>query len=241
MRDNKKGKLIQIKCTAIIAAAGNGSRMKEYDNKQFIEVYGKPVLAYSIEAFENSDLVDDIIIVTREEDILYCKNVIVDQYGFNKVSKIITGGNTRLESVFKGLKEIEDNCDLAIIHDGARPLVTSNYIDDLISYCDEYDAICSGVMVKDTIKIVNEHGFITDTPNRNNIWQSQTPQVFDYELILKAYHNAIENGFVGTDDASLVEYLGYKVKMVEGSYQNIKITTDEDIHIIKSYLKYFDY
>lgn len=225
------------KCTAIIVAAGKGTRMKETENKIFADILGKPLLAYTLEAFEECHLIQDIIIVTREEDVVDCRNEIVDAYGFIKVSKIVTGGLERQTSVYRGLQEVGHNIDMVVIHDGARPLVRVEDIKNSIYECAEHGASVVGVKVKDTVKFADQNDFIDNTPQRDHLWIAQTPQTFNYKMILRAHQSAIEDGVTGTDDSSLVERLGAKVKLVEGSYQNIKVTTEEDIYVIESILE----
>lgn len=226
-----------IYCTAIIAAAGSSKRMGELGNKQFIEILGKPVLAYTVEAFESCRLINEIIIVTREEEIMHCSEAVVQPYGFSKVSKIIAGGSHRQESVYIGLKEIDPYTNIVVVHDGARPLVLVEDIENSIYECMDNGAAVIGTKVKETMKVVDPEGFIAGTPDRETLWAARTPQTFNYDLILKAHQMAAEEGFTAWDDAGLVERLGYKVKMIEGSHQNIKVTTVEDISIAESILE----
>lgn len=226
-----------IKCTAIIVSSGSSSRMGDKGNKLFFDILGKPVLSYSIESFQECHLVSEIILVTKVEDIIYCKDNIVDPFELTKVKKIIAGGSERQFSVYNGLREADEDTDIIIIHDGARPMVSVENIEDCIYECMEHKAVISGVKVKDTIKVIDEQGFIIDTPDRTNLWAAQTPQAFDYQLVIQAYEKAIEDGFVGTDDASIIERLGYKVRIVEGDYQNIKITTGDDLNFMESLLE----
>lgn len=221
-------------CTAIIAAAGNGTRMGE-GNKLLIEILGRPVLAYTIEAFEMCELVDEIIIAAKEEDIVEYGKIIKDN-DFQKVSKIILGGDERQDSVNNGLKEINEQCEIVLIHDGARPLISPEVIEEAILQCVQHQAVVVGVPIKDTIKTINDDFDIIDTPDRNNLWIAQTPQVFSKDIIINAYEKAKEDGYISTDDSALVERLGIKIKMIEGEYQNIKLTTKEDVKIIESFL-----
>lgn len=223
-------------CSAIIVAAGSGTRMKTRRNKQFINLLGKPVLAYTLEAFEECRVIDEIIVVTREEDIILCKEII-DDLQLTKVKKIITGGKERKDSVYNGLKEISSTATLVAVHDGARPLILPEYIEMTVMEAVEYNAAALGVRVKDTIKVVDEHGMIINTPDRSSLWAVQTPQVFRTDILKKAYQYTLENGINATDDCMLVEQIGCKVKMVEGSYDNIKITTPEDIFVAESILE----
>ncbi len=215
-------------CSAIIVAAGKGVRMKAEMNKQFINIIDRPVLAYTLEAFETCELINEIIVVTREEDIILCKEI-VDISELTKVSKIVAGGKERQESVYKGLQEIDHQATIVSIHDGARPLILPEHIEDSIKAVTKYDAVAVGVKVKDTIKVVDREQNITSTLDRDMLWAVQTPQTFRAELIKDAHKKAIDGNIQATDDCMLVEQMGIKVKLIEGSYDNIKITTPEDI------------
>ncbi len=219
-------------CSAIITAGGKGTRISGDIPKPLIEISGKPIIAYSLESFNVCDLVDEIIIVSKEDDIVRFSNI-VEEYGFDKVSKIVVGGQERQDSVYNGLLELDEQTNIVLIHDGARPLVSIDVIENAILKCVDEKAVVTGVKVVDTIKITNKESIITDTPNRENLWIAQTPQVFDYKLITKAYQNAMEEGFYSTDDAGLVERLGHRIRMIEGDYQNIKVTTDEDLLMVE--------
>ena len=232
-----------MKTTAIVLAGGRGKRMNSAVPKQFLMIKDKPVLYYSLKAFEDS-FIDSVILVTSEDDMEYCKKEIVDKYGFTKVVKIVAGGKERYHSVLNGIKAASD-CDYIFIHDGARPFVTQDMLARLLECVEESKACVAGMPVKDTIKIANEEGFIDTTPKRELVWMIQTPQVFDFALIKKAYlilekdeYSLLQKGISITDDAMVVEMLlGEKVKLVEGSYQNIKITTPEDLGIAEGFLK----
>lgn len=213
---------------AIIVAAGRGSRMNMDINKQYADICGKPVLARTIQAFEDSGMVDDIIVVVNEQDIIYCKQTIVERYGFGKVRVLVAGGETRQESVSRGLREAGDD-GVILIHDGARPFITVEIIDSSIVAAEEFGAACVAVPVKDTIKSADSEDFVVSTLNRSSLWSIQTPQSFKAYIIKEAHRVAEQDGFSGTDDAVLVERLGYKLKLVMGSYFNIKITTREDL------------
>ena len=232
-----------MKITAIVLAGGRGKRMNSSVPKQFLMIKDKPVLYYSLRAFEDS-FIDSVILVTAEEDMEYCQKEIVDKFGFNKVVKIVSGGKERYHSVLNGIKSASE-CDYIFIHDGARPFVTQDMLERLLECVKESKACVAGMPVKDTIKIANEDGYIDTTPKRELVWMIQTPQVFDFALIKKAYLNLekyeysiLQKGTSITDDAMVVEMLlGEKVKLVEGSYQNIKITTPEDLGIAEGFLK----
>ena len=234
----------RVKASAVIVAGGVGSRMKSDIPKQFIEVLGKPIIAYTLNAVSSCDDIDEIVIVTLPEYIVYCKDV-VDAFGFKKVSNIVFGGETRRESVYNGLKEVSKDSDIVVIHDGARPLINPKTIADCIDTAAQFGCAAVGVKMKDTIKVVDSNGDIEYTADREKLWQVQTPQCFRYDIIMPAYQTLIDReqellaqGITITDDAMVVELLGdVKVKMVEGSYENIKITTPEDLVVAESFLK----
>ncbi len=223
--------------SAIIAAAGMSNRMKSKINKQFININGKPILAHTLEKFQRCRYIDEIIVVAKEDEINYCKKEIVKRYGFNKVTKIVRGGKERQDSVYNGILALDEKTDIVISHDGARPFVKIKNIVDSIKGASEYGACVVGTPVKDTIKFVKNGEEIDSTPNRNLLWAAQTPQAFKREILMAGYKKAIEDNFVGTDDSILVERLGIEVKIIMGSYENIKITTPEDIIIAESLLK----
>ena len=218
------------KHTAIVLAAGKGSRMQSAVPKQYLELCGKPVLYYSLAAFEES-FVDEIILVTGKDDISYCKEQIVERYGFQKITKIIDGGAERYLSVYQGLLAAEE-ADYVYIHDGARPFVDAAILSDAKACVEQYQACVAGMAVKDTIKIVDAEDFAKETPERKYVWQVQTPQVFSYALVREAYDMLMEDqdAYSVTDDAMVVEtFTNQKVYLSEGSYENIKLTTPEDM------------
>ncbi|WP_296645814.1 2-C-methyl-D-erythritol 4-phosphate cytidylyltransferase [Romboutsia sp. 13368] len=220
----------------VIVAAGTGSRMNMGINKQFIKLEGKEIIYYTIEKFYKNENIDDIVVVVKEDEAEFFRKEILDKYNFKNI-KLAYGGKERQDSVYNGLKSLDKNCNIVLIHDGARPFVSNKIINKSIEEAKENKAIVVGVPVKDTIKVIDNDKNIVDTPNRNILWAVQTPQTFDYNLLIKSYEDAFKDGFYGTDDAMLVERIGYKVKMVEGSYNNIKITTQEDLGIGSQILK----
>lgn len=229
------------KTVAIVLAAGRGKRMQSDVAKQYLLVRNKPVLYYSLKAFQDS-LVDEIILVTAESEIAYCKEEIVEKYEFSKVSQIVAGGKERYHSVHNGLKACKD-VDIVLIHDGARPFVDDAIIARNINMVKEYGACVTGMPVKDTIKIADAEGFVQETPRRDLIWAIQTPQTFRYDLIRNAYDTFLNNeeanckSYNVTDDAMVAELFGgLKVKLVEGSYNNVKITTPEDMVLAEAIL-----
>ncbi|KIR02697.1 2-C-methyl-D-erythritol 4-phosphate cytidylyltransferase [Lachnospiraceae bacterium TWA4] len=225
-------------------AAGRGSRMKSSIQKQYMELKGYPVLYYSLRAFEES-IVDDIILVVGKDEIDYCKKDIVDKYGFTKVKKIIAGGSERYLSVYNAIESIKDQgYERILVHDGARPLITQEIIMRCIEGIDSYDACVAAMPVKDTIKVSDENEWAIHTPNRSSLYLIQTPQAFDANLIIEAYeklNNRLQAGeqLAITDDAMVVETcMNREVKLIEGDYKNIKITTPEDIGVAEVFLKY---
>lgn len=222
--------------SVVIVSAGRGSRMKADINKQFLKIGDKEVIAHTIDKFYNSENIGEIIIVVREDEKEFFQENVIDKYGYKNI-KIAFGGKERQDSVYNGLKALDKNCEIVLIHDGARPFVTDEIIEKSIECAQKYNCAIVGVPVKDTIKIVNENNDVCDTPSRNKLWSIQTPQVFDYSLIMKAHEKAKVDKYYGTDDSMLMEYLGYNVKVVEGSYNNIKITTPEDLKIAEEILR----
>lgn len=223
--------------SVIIAAAGMSNRMGSKINKQFIAVGGKPILAHTIEKFESSRYIDEIILVAKEEEIEYCRKEIVKKYKFKKVTNIIRGGKERQDSVYNGILALNEKSDIVLVHDGARPFVKLENIEDGIKGVEKYGACVIGVPVTDTIKVVGEDNVISNTPRRDLLWAAQTPQCFFKEILIKGYEKALSDGYLGTDDSSIVERVGYDVKMIMGSYENIKITTPEDIILAESLIK----
>ena len=225
--------------TAIVLAAGQGKRMHSKVQKQFLEIQGYPVLYYSLRCFQESPLIQDIILVTGEESISYCKEEIVQKYGFTKVSAVIPGGKERYDSVYAGLCECRD-CEYVLIHDGARPFVTEEILKRGLQKVKETGACVIGMPSKDPVTLSDEEGYVKETPNRKCVWTIQTPQIFLYSLIREA-HDSIRQKDMSkiTDDAMVVEQeTGAKVALAEGSYQNIKITTPEDLDIAEAFLKH---
>ena len=226
------------KSIALIPAAGMGRRMGASINKQYLTLNGIPIVARTISLFERSSLIDCIYLVIPLEEIPYCREHIVEAYGFSKIAAIVPGGKERQNSVLNGLKamreRVSDN-DIVLVHDGVRPLVTETILHDSITIASRHDGAVVAVPVKDTIKTVR-NGIIRDTPPREMLWQAQTPQTFRFGKIFPAHLSAESDGFCGTDDASLIERSGGKIHIVQGDYRNIKITTPEDIVLAESFL-----
>lgn len=223
-----------IKVSAIIVAGGVGSRMGLSVPKQFVEVNGKPIIAYTINAVSKCEDVDEIIVVTNSDYLVYTKDV-VDAFGFKKVKKIVSGGKSRPESVANGLKEVCKDSAIVAVHDGARPMIDPEVFSQCIKSAERFGCAAVGVKMKDTIKMSDDNGFIECTVDREKLWQIQTPQIFKKDIICSLYESSVNN-LVATDDCFLAEQAGYKVKLVEGKYENIKITTPQDIHILTGLL-----
>lgn len=230
------GVMDNYKTTVVILAAGQGKRMKSTIHKQYILLKDKPILYYSLKTFDES-FVDDIVLVTGKDDIEFCKKEIVEKYNFKKVRIVTAGGKERYHSVACGLSAIQWECQYVFIHDGARPFVDIDIINRAFVEVQKHSACVVGIPVKDTIKIADKDGYVSSTPERSLLWQIQTPQVFEKKLILAAYNKLIAQeeslisaGITITDDAMAVEhFMNISVKLVEGSYKNIKITTPEDM------------
>lgn len=223
--------------TAIVLAAGSGKRMNSTVHKQYMMLAGKPVLYYALKAFDES-AVTDIVLVTGAGEITYCEREIIDKYKIHKVRAIVEGGRERYHSVLAGLKAAVGS-DYVLIHDGARPLVAEDIIARSIETAKACGACVVGMPVKDTIKVVGADGVAKETPERKSLWQVQTPQSFSYPLIAEAYEKVVASGDdTVTDDAMVLERMtGQQVRVIEGSYRNIKITTPEDLLVAEAYLK----
>ncbi len=216
--------------SAIIAAAGKSRRMGASGNKQFVIIGGSSVLARSVGAFVNCDMISEIIVVVGKEDVCYCEEELLRAFGSTKIKAVVAGGIERQDSVSRGLTGAFVGADIVVVHDGARPFVKGELIESSIRDAYEFGASCVAVPASDTVKEAETNGdFVGRTPERGLLWYAQTPQAFRREIIMEAYNKAGEDGFKGTDDASLAERLGYKVKLTMGSYDNIKITTNEDL------------
>lgn len=224
--------------TAIVLAAGSGRRMGTKVHKQYLLLGGRPVLYYSLKAFQDSEVIDEIILVCGSGEEEYCRTEIVDKYGLSKVSKVIPGGSERYESVWNGLQEAEEK-GFVFIHDGARPFVDREMLLRAYDCVRENRACVAGMPAKDTIKIADERDFVKATPDRRSLWIVQTPQVFETKLVKNAYSLLMRETYITvTDDAMVVEQmLNFPIKMFQGSYENIKITTPEDLDVAEVFLK----
>lgn len=227
-----------FKSIALIPAAGMGKRMGAKVNKQYLQLQGVPIVARTISVFEQSSLIDAIYLVIPAEEIAYCQEHVVAAYGFKKVAAIVPGGTERQMSVMNGLRAMQGAIsldDVILIHDGVRPLITENVLRESITVARSHDGALLAVPVKDTIKTVRD-GFVTGTPQRESLWQAQTPQSFCFGTIFNAHQAAESEGFIGTDDASLVERTGGNVRILLGDYRNIKITTPDDLLLAEAFL-----
>lgn len=222
--------------TAIIVAAGASSRMGKTVSKQLLPINGVPVVAHTLAAFEQAQEIQSIILVCREQDIskVLC---LVEQQAITKVAAVVKGAGTRQGSVEKGLGQIPQDTQYIAVHDGARPLISSKDINRVVKDARRHNCAALGVPVKDTLKLINKDGFIESTPNRENMVSVQTPQVFKKEMYLHAVKLAQEQGLDYTDDCQLLEAANQQVYITRGSYENIKVTTPEDIDIAESFLK----
>ena len=231
-----------MKIVAIVLSAGNGSRMHSSVPKQYMDLEGQQVLTYSLQAFQKSQ-VDEIVLVTGTAYLDYCKKEFAERLKLDKIKKIIEGGEERYLSVYSGICAVKD-ADYILIHDGARPFINRKIIDDCIRNVKKYGACVAGMPVKDTIKEIDKEQFAVQTPQRSRLWQVQTPQAFESKLIKEAYQILFEKQENGeklpeiTDDAMVVEYTkNRRVKLFAGSYENIKITTPEDLEIASIFAK----
>lgn len=228
----------KVHCTAIVLAAGQGKRMGTKVHKQYLELDGKPVLYYSLKVFAQSEVIDEIYLITGAGEEEYCRREIIEKYRITKVTKILQGGAERYLSVWNGLQEIEEE-GYVFIHDGARPFVNDEMIARAFREVKQHKACVVGMPVKDTIKVVDHNDFVENTPDRERLWMIQTPQVFENHIIKGAYSMLMRESYINvTDDAMVAEQmLKYPIKLVCGSYENIKITTPEDLEIAEVLIK----
>ena len=233
----------QKRTAAVVLAAGQGKRMQSAVAKQFLLLDGEPVVCHALRAFEESE-VETVVLVAGADEIEYCRKEIVEKFGFKKVMNVVAGGKERYHSVYEGLQALEpvlESDGIVLIHDGARPMVTGEMIARTIRAAEEYGACVAAMPVKDTIKVADAEQFAAMTPDRSTLWQMQTPQTFRYGLVYEAYQKLLsdvsyQKGI--TDDAMVVETMcSGRVKLVEGSYENIKVTTPEDMLVAEVFLK----
>lgn len=220
---------ITMKTVAIIPAGGAGKRLGLEVAKQYLLLDSSPMLVHTLRVFQMTEMVSAVVLVVPKEDEASVQKQIVEKYGLTKVISIVAGGRERQDSVRNGLQAVPGTCDVVIVHDGVRPFVTPDMVRRVVAAAAEYGAASIGVPAKDTIKETTVENIVTTTLPRQNLWQTQTPQAFRYDVLCRAYAEAQRDHFYGTDDASLVERTGVKVRMVTGSHENIKITTPEDL------------
>jgi 2-C-methyl-D-erythritol 4-phosphate cytidylyltransferase len=218
-----------MKTVAIIPAGGVGRRMGKGVPKQYLPLAGTPILVRTLQAFQRSPVVDEVFLAVPEGDIPEVRQAIVARYSLSKVSRILPGGSERQDSVRNALQHVGDESGIILIHDGVRPFVSADLISRAVAAAQEFGAITVGVPVKDTVKEVTAEGWVNKTVTRKGLWLTQTPQVFQRPIIIAAYQKAAADGFYGTDDASLVERIDVPVRMIPGDYDNIKVTTPEDL------------
>ena len=222
--------------TAIFPAAGQSRRMKSSKNKNFLELAGQPILIHTLLKFSQSEQIDNLIIAAAVDEVTIIEDMLSKIEGL-KPFQVVIGGSERQYSIANALKVVPDNCDVVLVHDAARPLISIKIIDEVIEIAKIYGGAVAAVPEKNTIKVIDSENFVVDTPPRAQLVSIQTPQGFRREIIMKAYEQAERDGFLGTDDSSLVERLDYKVKIVQSDYKNIKITTPEDILIAEALLR----
>lgn len=221
--------------SVIIVAAGRGTRMNRKINKAFIDIDGKQMVAHTINTFYNCPEIDEIIVAVSKYDLSKFRDEILKTHSFKNI-KMVIGGKERQDSIYNALKKVDPRSEIVLIHDGARPFIEEDTVVKLIEKTKDTGAAIVAVPVKDTVKVVDEEGMIESTPKRSRLWAAQTPQAFDRNIIVKAHEKAHRDGFLGTDDSMLVEKMGVRVSIVEGSYENIKITTPEDLDIAQMIL-----
>ncbi|MGL4361997.1 MAG: 2-C-methyl-D-erythritol 4-phosphate cytidylyltransferase [Cellulosilyticaceae bacterium] len=226
-----------MKIDAIIVAGGSGKRMGTAVKKQYIKLKDKEVLAHTVEIFENHPDINAIIVVVGKDDCEYVEELLKNQYGYKKIQAVVAGGAERQDSVYNGIEYISKCATHVLVHDGARPFLNKQTIDQIKEKMQTVDACVVGVPVKDTIKCVTNQKTIESTPEREKLWSIQTPQTFKRELIIEAYRNAKHNKVCGTDDSMLVESIGETVHVICGDYNNIKITTIEDLVFAEAIMK----
>jgi len=226
-----------MKVVALIVAAGRGSRMGAKERKPYLMLAGKPILAHTLSEFERCSLIDETVLIVAKDDAEHAGVSMLETPEFKKVSRIIVGGLKRQESVWEGLKALKNDSELVMVHDGVRPYVSQEVLEKSIHETFSCGATIAAVPVKDTIKMVSERKEVLETLDRDKVWMVQTPQTFRQDILKMAFEKAFKDRFYGTDDASLVERIGVKVKVIPGSYENIKITTPEDLVLGEAILK----
>lgn len=223
--------------TALIPAAGMGRRMGRSVPKQFLQLGDMPMLAHTLLSFQRAAEVDEIIPILAREDMQACLRDIIERYHITKVKTLVAGGKERQDSVYNGIKKIDEETTVVIVHDGVRPFVMQEMIKTVIEYAKRGECVAVGVPLKDTVKEVDAEGIVKHTLDRSRLWAIQTPQAFPAAVLKRVYEESYRKKFFGTDDAMLAERLGIKVRVIMGSYENIKITTPEDLILAEEILK----
>jgi 2-C-methyl-D-erythritol 4-phosphate cytidylyltransferase / 2-C-methyl-D-erythritol 2,4-cyclodiphosphate synthase len=226
-----------MKTVAIIPAGGAGKRLGSSVAKQYLLLDGTPVILRTLQIFQLAQIIDEIVLVVPGDDVISVRKQLIEKYSLSKVNAVVAGGNQRQDSVRNGLAAIAGNCDVVVIHDGVRPFVTCEMIDQVVVAAKSEGAASIGVKVKDTIKQTTDNDLVAVTVPRDNLWLTQTPQAFSFDVLQKAFAAAMRDNFYGTDDASLVERIGVRVKIIGGSYENIKITTPDDLIIAEAFIR----
>ena len=226
-----------MKNIALIPAAGSGARMGSTVKKPYLLLAGRPILYHALKAFDRAPSVDRIILAVAPGEEACCETDVVRKFSFNKNITVIAGGEVRQESVRRLLEQVPKETPLVLIHDGARPLITVDLIERALKETEKWQATVAAIPVKDTIQATDEAGFVQETLPRDRLWSIQTPQTFELQLIREAHQKARKDGFIGTDEGSLVTRLGRPVKIIMGAYDNIKVTTSEDLIMAEALLK----
>ncbi|MDE0483407.1 MAG: 2-C-methyl-D-erythritol 4-phosphate cytidylyltransferase [Candidatus Poribacteria bacterium] len=227
---------INSKISVLIPAAGQGKRMESSVKKPYLMLDDKPILSHTIDRFEQNSVIDEIFVIVDQSDFTVCRENALTPFRYRKVRELVAGGETRQASVFNGLRALSDDVDFVVVHDGVRPFIDDKIIFECLEAAAEWGSAVSAVPVKETIKVANEELFVDHTPQREQLWQVQTPQVFRKSLIVEAHKKAIHDRIDAPDDAALVENLGSPIKLVMGSYKNVKLTTPEDLRIAETLL-----
>jgi 2-C-methyl-D-erythritol 4-phosphate cytidylyltransferase len=225
-----------MRTLAIILAGGVGKRMGASTSKQFLLLDNKPIIVHTLQVFQDCRAIDSIYLVVNHKDLPTIQEEILEVYRFPKIAKLVIGGRLRQDSVRNGLEAVDEPCEIVTIHDAARPFVSPSFVEKSIFLMEMFDAIIPAIPARDTIKSISKEGFVQKTLERDSLWQVQTPQTFKYDLVLKAYREGMAKKLCGYDDSTFLEFMGKKVKVMEGSPYNLKITTPEDLVIAKGIL-----
>jgi 2-C-methyl-D-erythritol 4-phosphate cytidylyltransferase len=225
------------KVTVLVPAAGMGRRMGKAVAKQFLPLGGKPLLAHTLLAFQRSPEIDEIIPILSSEDMETCLQNVIEPNHLTKVKTLVVGGRERQDSVYNGIRKLDQDVQVVLVHDGVRPFVTQAMIAQCVDHARRGECVAVGVPLKDTVKEVDDRGIVQATLERSRLWAVQTPQAFPAGILRQAYEEAYAKRLSGTDDATLVERAGHRVRIIRGSYENIKITTPEDLVLAGEILK----